>query len=140
MDAKAEYREHAGPAAGPDRPIAQSGELADISRNPIGLDSGIGDNIEGVDPPEASEFADLQLMAEQLRSALDALTPREATIMAMRIGVYDGEPHTHDETGRALGLTRQRIHQIEKQARAKMRYFCLMFIENPHPDLIKLFR
>ena len=59
----------------------------------------IGDLIEDVDAPEASELVDRQLMAEQLRSALDALTPREATIMAMRFGLYDGNPHTLDEIG-----------------------------------------
>ena len=61
-------------------------------------------------------------MAEQLRSALDALTPREATIMAMRFGLYDGNPHTLDEIGRALGLTRERIRQLEKQSLSKLRH------------------
>ena len=97
---------------------------------PISLDStigedgetSIGDLIEDVDAPEASELVDRQLMAEQLRSALDALTPREATIMAMRFGLYDGNPHTLDEIGRALGLTRERIRQLEKQSLSKLRH------------------
>src|SRR5207248_11794052 len=54
--------------------------------------------------------------------ALDALTPREATIMAMRFGLYDGNPHTLDEIGRALGLTRERIRQLEKQSLSKLRH------------------
>src|SRR6266536_4776323 len=80
------------------------------------------DQIEDVDAPEASELVDRQLMTEQLRSALDALTPREATIMAMRFGLYDGNPHTLDEIGRALGLTRERIRQLEKQSLSKLRH------------------
>ena len=85
-------------------------------------ETSIGDLIEDVDAPEASELVDRQLMAEQLRSALDALTPREATIMAMRFGLYDGNPHTLDEIGRALGLTRERIRQLEKQSLSKLRH------------------
>jgi RNA polymerase primary sigma factor len=113
-----------------DRTPDQIEELLRTSRQPISLDStigedgetSIGDLIEDVDAPEASEMVDRQLMAEQLRSALDALTPREATIMAMRFGLYDGNPHTLDEIGRALGLTRERIRQLEKQSLSKLRH------------------
>ena len=106
-----------------DRTPDQIEELLRTSRQPISLDStigedgetSIGDLIEDVDAPEASEMVDRQLMADQLRSALDALTPREATIMSMRFGLYDGNPHTLDEIGRALGLTRERIRQLETQ-------------------------
>src|SRR5215470_14773518 len=95
-----------------DRTPDQIEELLRTSRQPISLDStigedgetSIGDLIEDVDAPEASELVDRQLMADQLRHALDALTPREATIMAMRFGLYDGNPHTLDEIGKALGL------------------------------------
>src|SRR6202453_5101864 len=113
-----------------DRTPDQIEELLRTSRQPISLDStigedgetSIGDLIEDVDAPEASELVDRQLMAEQLRSALDALTPREATIMAMRFSLYDGNPHTLDEIGRALGLTRERIRQLEKQSLSKLRH------------------
>src|SRR5271165_918005 len=113
-----------------DRTPDQIEELLRTSRQPISLDStigedgetSIGDLIEDTDAPEASEMVDRQLMAEQLRSALDALTPREATIMAMRFGLYDGNPHTLDEIGRALGLTRERIRQLEKQSLSKLRH------------------
>ena len=113
-----------------DRTPDQIEELLRTSRQPISLDStigedgetSIGDLFEDVDAPEASELVDRQLMAEQLRSALDALTPREATIMAMRFGLYDGNPHTLDEIGRALGLTRERIRQLEKQSLSKLRH------------------
>ena len=113
-----------------DRTPDQIEELLRTSRQPISLDStigedgetSIGDLIEDVDAPAASELVDRQLMADQLRHALDALTPREATIMAMRFGLYDGNPHTLDEIGKALGLTRERIRQLEKQSLSKLRH------------------
>jgi RNA polymerase primary sigma factor len=113
-----------------DRTPDQIEELLRTSRQPISLDStigedgetSIGDLIEDTDAPEASELVDRQLMADQLRHALDGLTPREATIMAMRFGLYDGNPHTLDEIGRALGLTRERIRQLEKQSLSKLRH------------------
>jgi RNA polymerase primary sigma factor len=113
-----------------DRTPDQIEELLRTSRQPISLDStigedgetSIGDLIEDIDAPEASELVDRQLMADQLRHALDALTPREATIMSMRFGLYDGNPHTLDEIGKALGLTRERIRQLEKQSLSKLRH------------------
>jgi RNA polymerase primary sigma factor len=113
-----------------DRTPDQIEELLRTSRQPISLDStigedgetSIGDLIEDVDAPEAGELVDRQIMADQLRHALDALTPREATIMSMRFGLYDGNPHTLDEIGKALGLTRERIRQLEKQSLSKLRH------------------
>jgi RNA polymerase primary sigma factor len=113
-----------------DRTPDQIEELLRTSRQPISLDStigedgetSIGDLIEDIDAPEAGELVDRQLMADQLRNALDALTPREATIMSMRFGLYDGNPHTLDEIGKALGLTRERIRQLEKQSLSKLRH------------------
>jgi len=113
-----------------DRTPDQIEELLRTSRQPISLDStigedgetSIGDLIEDIDAPEASELVDRQIMADQLRHALDALTPREATIMSMRFGLYDGNPHTLDEIGKALGLTRERIRQLEKQSLSKLRH------------------
>jgi RNA polymerase primary sigma factor len=113
-----------------DRTPDQIEELLRTSRQPISLDStigedgetSIGDLIEDVDAPEAGELVDRQLMADQLRDALSALTPREATIMSMRFGLYDGNPHTLDEIGKALGLTRERIRQLEKQSLSKLRH------------------
>ncbi|MBX6724127.1 MAG: RNA polymerase sigma factor [Dactylosporangium sp.] len=105
-------------------------ELLRTSRQPISLDSTIGEDgetrigdlIEDADTPEASELVDRQLMADQLRRTLDVLSPREAKIMAMRFGLYDGTPRTLDEIGKALGLTRERIRQLEKESLSKLRH------------------
>ncbi|WP_019634606.1 RNA polymerase sigma factor [Actinomadura atramentaria] len=113
-----------------DRSPEQIRELLRTSRQPISLDSTIGEDgetrigdlIEDTDSPEASELVDRQLMADQLRRTLDILSPREARIMAMRFGLYDGTPRTLDEIGKALGLTRERIRQLEKESLSKLRH------------------
>ncbi len=113
-----------------DRTPDQIEELLRTSRQPISLDStigedgetSIGDLIEDIDAPEASDVVDRQLMADQLRRALADLTPREAIIMSMRFGLFDGNPHTLDEIGKHLGLTRERIRQLEKQSLSKLRH------------------
>jgi RNA polymerase primary sigma factor len=113
-----------------DKSPAQVQELLRTSRQPISLDSTIGEDgetrigdlIEDTDTPEASELVDRQLMADQLRRALGVLSAREEKIMAMRFGLYDGTPRTLDEIGRHLGLTRERIRQLEKESLSKLRH------------------
>jgi RNA polymerase primary sigma factor len=105
-------------------------ELLRTSRQPISLDSTIGEDgdtrigdlIEDTDSPEAAELVDRQLMADQLRRALNVLSPRESKIMAMRFGLYDGTPRTLDEIGKHMGLTRERIRQLEKESLSKLRH------------------
>jgi RNA polymerase primary sigma factor len=105
-------------------------ELLRTSRQPISLDSTIGEDgdtrigdlIEDTDSPEAAELVDRQLMAEQLRRALNVLSPRESKIMAMRFGLHDGTPRTLDEIGKHMGLTRERIRQLEKESLSKLRH------------------
>jgi len=113
-----------------DRTPQQIEELLRTSRQPISLDSTIGEDgetrigdlIEDMDAPEASEMVDRQLMASQLHRALDVLEPREATIMSLRFGLVDGNPHTLDEIGKKMGLTRERIRQLEKESLSKLRH------------------
>ncbi|GAB3678905.1 hypothetical protein GCM10027589_49160 [Actinocorallia lasiicapitis] len=113
-----------------DKSPEQVRELLRTSRQPISLDSTIGEDgetrigdlIEDTDSPEASDLVDRQLMADQLRRALGVLSPREAKIMAMRFGLYDGTPRTLDEIGKHLGLTRERIRQLEKESLSKLRH------------------
>jgi len=105
-------------------------ELLRTSRQPISLDSTIGEDgdtrigdlIEDTDSPEAAELVDRQLMADELRRALDVLSPRESKIMAMRFGLHDGTPRTLDEIGKHMGLTRERIRQLEKESLSKLRH------------------
>ncbi len=113
-----------------DRTPEQIEELLRSSRQPISLETPIGEDgethigdlIEDLDMPETSELLDYQLLADQLHKVLDSLEPREAKIMSMRFGLTDGRPRTLDEIGRALGLTRERIRQLEKESLSKLRH------------------
>lgn len=113
-----------------DRTPDQIEELLRTSRQPISLnatigedgETTIGDLIEDVDSPEASEIVDRQLLGDQLRGVLGNLSPRESRIMALRFGLVDGKPHTLDEIGKHLGLTRERIRQLEKESLSKLRH------------------
>jgi RNA polymerase primary sigma factor len=91
---------------------------------PIGTegDSHLGDLIEdrqGVSPAEAMIDVDLQ---EQTESVLKTLTPREEQVIKMRFGVGDGSERTLEEVGQRLGVTRERIRQIEVKALRKLRH------------------
>ncbi|NUT39505.1 MAG: sigma-70 family RNA polymerase sigma factor [Thermoactinospora sp.] len=113
-----------------DKTPDQIEELLRTARQPISLnatigedgETTIGDLIEDVDSPEASEIVDRQLLADQLRGVLGNLSQREARIMALRFGLIDGKPHTLDEIGKHLGLTRERIRQLEKESLSKLRH------------------
>jgi RNA polymerase sigma factor (sigma-70 family) len=61
-------------------------------------------------------------MIAELGRLIDKLPDREALIVRMRFGLYDGRPRTLDEIGAQLGLTRERIRQLEKLALAKLRH------------------
>jgi RNA polymerase primary sigma factor len=61
----------------------------------------------------------------QVMTLLDKMDPREATVLRMRFGLNDEEPKTLKEIGESLGLTRERVRQIESEALAKLSE-CLM--------------
>lgn len=67
---------------------------------------------------EAEPLADLEvsLRAELLERALETLPERDALVLRRRYGLGDGEPRTLDQVGRELGLTRERVRQIEGAA------------------------
>jgi len=85
-------------------------------------DSHLGDFIKDrlvVSPAEAVVHVNLQ---EQTESVLKTLTPREEKVIKMRFGVGDGSEHTLEEVGQSLGVTRERIRQIEATALHKLRH------------------
>jgi RNA polymerase primary sigma factor len=92
-------------------------------QTPVGVDeeSHLGDFIEDVAVVSPSDAAiDLNLR-EQTASVLKTLTPREEKVIRMRFGLEDGEPHTLEEVGRAIGVTRERTRQIEAEVVRKLR-------------------
>src|SRR5690606_27646408 len=54
--------------------------------------------------------------------ALRKLSPRQAKILMLRFGLHDGTPHTLEEIGQRLGVTRERIRQLEDKALRRLRH------------------
>jgi RNA polymerase primary sigma factor len=78
-------------------------------------DAVLGDFVAGEEPlPE--EAVELQLRSEALRLALASLPDRERRVVELRYGIGGGEPRTLEEIGRRLGLTRERVRQIELES------------------------
>lgn len=61
------------------------------------------------------------MLRQIIRSALDDLTEREALVISLRAGLDNDEPATLDQIGKILGLTRERVRQIEKKARERLK-------------------
>ncbi|NLE45266.1 MAG: sigma-70 family RNA polymerase sigma factor [Chloroflexi bacterium] len=91
---------------------------------PVGLeDSGqLGDFIEDETIPGPVDTTSDHLLREQLQTILDSLNERERAVLEMRFGLKDGESHTLEEVGRAFGVTRERVRQIESKALRKLRH------------------
>ncbi|HEX7368191.1 MAG TPA: RNA polymerase sigma factor RpoD [Candidatus Saccharimonadales bacterium] len=84
-------------------------------------DSVLADFIEDEDTVSPEESATSQLLKEQVRDMLSALTEREQKILKLRFGLEDGKSHTLEEVGQEFSVTRERIRQIEAKALAKLR-------------------
>ncbi len=84
-------------------------------------DSVLGDFIEDEDTVSPEESATNQLLKEQVKDMLGALTEREQKIIKLRFGLEDGKSHTLEEVGQEFSVTRERIRQIEAKALAKLR-------------------
>ncbi len=84
-------------------------------------DSVLADFIEDEDTVTPEQSATNQLLKEQVKDILSALTEREQKILKLRFGLEDGKQHTLEEVGQEFSVTRERIRQIEAKALAKLR-------------------
>jgi RNA polymerase sigma factor (sigma-70 family) len=104
-------------------------DLRKIAKESLSLDTPVGDDgdirvadlIEDTDMLGAPDIVEFRALAEQLRAVVDTLPPREAMIITLRYGLHDGKPHTLQEIAERLGLTRERIRQLEKESLAQLR-------------------
>jgi RNA polymerase primary sigma factor len=104
-------------------------EILGYGRETLSLETPVGDDgtatfgefIEDADAPVAADVVDFGLLQDRLRLVLGTLPDRSASVMRMRFGLDDGRARTLDEVGKELGLTRERIRQIERDTLKELR-------------------
>ena len=105
-------------------------EILKISQDPVSLetpigeeeDSHLGDFIPDEDTPAPADAAASTILHEVINRELDTLTKREAHVIRLRFGLYDGRNRTLEEVGKEFDITRERIRQIEAKALRKLRH------------------
>ncbi len=91
---------------------------------PIGDDeeSSLGDFIEDEKSPSPSDAAIEKDLSDQTNLVLETLTPREEKVLRMRFGIGEKQDYTLEEVGKVLGVTRERVRQIEAKAIRRLRH------------------
>ena len=104
--------------------------MIQVARRPLSLetptddeeDSVLGDFIQDEEAAAPDESATYNLLREHLDAVLNGLPPREVRILQLRYGLLDGQAYTLEEVGRKMGVTRERVRQIEAQALSRLRH------------------
>ena len=104
--------------------------MIQVARRPLSLetptddeeDSVLGDFIEDDEALPPDDTATYNLLREHLSEILNGLPPREVRILQLRYGLLDGQAYTLEEVGRKMGVTRERVRQIEAQALSRLRH------------------
>ncbi len=104
--------------------------MLQVARRPLSLelpidedgDSELGDFIENDEAAAPSDVVSSAILRDLLHDVLEDLPPREVRILQMRYGLVDGETYTLEEVGKKLGVTRERVRQIEVQALSRLRH------------------
>ncbi|MFL5933243.1 MAG: RNA polymerase sigma factor RpoD/SigA [Gaiellaceae bacterium] len=104
-------------------PIAQAHEVKAAARASTSLDQPVGETEDAVfgdfvagEGPLPDEQVEVSLRCQALGEALNALAERERHVLVLRYGLVDEEPKTLEEIGKRLGLTRERVRQIELES------------------------
>lgn len=113
-----------------DIPVRKVEQMLDVARRPLSLEmptddeeeSTLGDFVEDIDSPAPPDEVSSSMLREVLLDILADLPPREVKILQMRYGLLDGQTYTLEEVGRKLGVTRERVRQIEAQALSRLRH------------------
>lgn len=98
-------------------------------KNPVSLETPVGDEedssledfIEDTKEPTPEEAVAALVQKEEVQELLSTLSEKEQKILRLRYGLEDGNVHTLEETGQLLGVTRERIRQLESRALEKLR-------------------
>jgi len=111
-------------------PVKKAEQMIQVARRPISLetptdedeDSVLGDFIEDEESVQPSDVVTHNLLKRQIQDILSTLPPREVRILQLRYGLLDGQSYTLEEVGKKLGVTRERVRQIEAQALSRLRH------------------
>jgi RNA polymerase primary sigma factor len=104
-------------------------DLLGVIEQPVSLDApvddearySLADTLEDSTAPAPAETASQHLLGEELHRALALLTPRERSVITLRYGIGDGRSRTLLEVGKELGISRERVRQLEVVALMKLR-------------------
>jgi RNA polymerase primary sigma factor len=113
-----------------DLPAERVAEIRRLAMEPVSLHSPVGeedgselgDLIEDAEAVPAADLVSAGMLQSHLAEVLTHLGDREREVVRMRYGLVDGEPRTLEEVGRAFGVTRERVRQIEAKSLAKLRH------------------
>lgn len=105
-------------------------EIQKIALDPVSLetpigeedDSHLGDFIEDKDAMSPDDYANNELLKEEIKRVLEGLTEREEKVLRLRFGLEDGRTRTLEEVGKEFNVTRERIRQIEAKALRKLKH------------------
>jgi RNA polymerase primary sigma factor len=103
--------------------IKRSAQAPVSLEKPVGdeEESELGDFVADDRTEEPFDTATERLQREDIQKALDALPERERQVIELRYGLRGHEPLTLEEVGRAFGVTRERIRQIENNTLKKLK-------------------
>ncbi|MGN5651086.1 RNA polymerase sigma factor RpoD [Bacillus sp. Brlt_9] len=104
-------------------------EIYKIALDPISMETSIGDDDDSTlnefisdNRPDPDAYTKESMLKETIDDVLESLTPQEALVVRLRMGLDDGETKTLDQIGKIFNLTRERIRQIEERALRKLRH------------------
>ena len=111
-------------------PVRKVEQMLDVARRPLSLEmptddeeeSTLGDFVEDTESPSPPDEVSSTMLRDLLLEILVDLPPREVKILQMRYGLLDGQTYTLEEVGKKLGVTRERVRQIEAQALSRLRH------------------
>ncbi|MBP5468415.1 MAG: sigma-70 family RNA polymerase sigma factor [Candidatus Riflebacteria bacterium] len=112
-----------------DLPIEKIKEIQKLTQEPVSLEVSVGEkedtvlenyiSNEGAVSPEEAVIDNL--LRDQIAKTLETLSEREQTVIKLRFGLEDGIPRSLEEIGRIMGVTRERVRQIEEKSLKKLR-------------------
>ncbi len=113
-----------------DIPLRKVEQMLDVARRPLSLEmptddeeeSTLGDFVEDTESPAPPDEVSSAMLKDTLMDILNELPPREVKILQMRYGLLDGQTYTLEQVGKKMGVTRERVRQIEAQALSRLRH------------------